>query len=56
VLEWVKGTLLTSYRRRLPEARYARFIERYRDRLLPRLEDRRPYFYAFKRILFWARR
>jgi trans-aconitate 2-methyltransferase len=56
VVEWVKGTLLTSYRRRLGEPLYARFLVAYRERLLPQLEDRRPYFFAFKRILFWARR
>lgn len=56
VVEWVKGTLLTSYRRRLPEPLYARFLDVYRERLLSQLEDRRPYFFAFKRILFWARR
>ena len=54
VVEWVKGSLLTDYRRRLPEELYARFVARYRERLLPRIEDRRPYFFAFKRILFWA--
>ena len=56
VVEWVKGTLLTSYRRRLSDTLYARFLDVYRDRLLPHLEDRRPYFYPFKRILFWAER
>jgi trans-aconitate 2-methyltransferase len=35
---------------------YARFLARYREALLPRLEDRRPYFYPFKRILFWGAR
>jgi trans-aconitate 2-methyltransferase len=56
VVEWVKGTLLTSYRRRLGEPLYARFVDVYRERLLPQLEDRRPYFFPFKRILFWASR
>jgi trans-aconitate 2-methyltransferase len=52
----VKGTLLTSYRRRLAEPLYARFVECYRERLLSQLEDRRPYFFPFKRILFWGSR
>jgi trans-aconitate 2-methyltransferase len=56
VVEWVKGTLLTDYERRLPAESFERFVERYRERLLPRLEDRRPYFFPFKRILLWARR
>ena len=60
VVEWVKGTLLTDYQRRLPADLYGQFLERYRARLLPRLQPGapagQPYFYPFKRILFWARR
>ena len=56
VVEWVKGTLLTDYRKRMPGELYARFLEEYRARLLAQLEDARPFFYPFKRILFWARR
>jgi trans-aconitate 2-methyltransferase len=54
VIEWVKGTLLTDIARRLPPDLMGAFLERYRERLLPLLEDTRPYFYPFKRILFWA--
>jgi trans-aconitate 2-methyltransferase len=54
VVEWVEGSLLTDYRRRLPADLYARFVARYRERLLPRLEDVRPYLFTFKRILVWA--
>jgi trans-aconitate 2-methyltransferase len=54
VVEWVKGTLLTDYQRRLPPALFDEFLGRYRDRLLERLDDERPYRYAFKRILFRA--
>lgn len=56
VIEWVKGTLLTDYQRRLPAELFERFLTRYRERLLPQLSDTRPYFYPFKRILFWAKR
>ena len=56
VVEWVKGTLLTDYQRRLPAELYARFVTRYRERLLPALEDARPYFFPFKRVLLWAQR
>jgi trans-aconitate 2-methyltransferase len=56
VVEWVKGSLLTTYQRRLPADLWETFLSRYRDRLLPALDDRRPYFYPFKRILFWATR
>jgi trans-aconitate 2-methyltransferase len=56
VVEWVKGTMLTAYKRRLPENVYDRFVAEYRARLLPRLEDSRPFFYPFKRILCWGQR
>ena len=56
VVEWVKGTLLTDYERRLSPDAFAQYLRRYRDRLLPRLDDTRPYFYPFKRVLLWARR
>jgi trans-aconitate 2-methyltransferase len=55
VVDWVSGTLLTDYRRRLSDAEYEMFLARYREQLLPELEDERPYPYAFKRILFWGR-
>src|SRR5262245_48309958 len=50
VVEWTKGTLLTDYKRRLGPELYERFVARYRERLLPALDDTRPYFFAFKRI------
>jgi len=55
VFEWVKGSLLTDYERRLGPL-FPSFAERYRSRLLAALEDTRPYFYPFKRILLWALR
>jgi trans-aconitate 2-methyltransferase len=56
VIEWVKGTLLTSYQSRLPADLWPRFLERYRAALLPRLDDTHPFFYPYKRILFWGQR
>lgn len=56
VLEWVKGTLLTDYQQRLSPDLFARFITVYRERLLNQLEDAKPYFYPFKRVLLWARK
>jgi trans-aconitate 2-methyltransferase len=56
VVEWVRGTLLTDYQKRLAPAAFERFLARYREALLPRLADERPYFYPFKRVLMWARR
>ena len=56
IVEWVKGTTLTRFERTLPADRYEDFVEVYRERLRSELGDPRPYFYAFKRILFWGRR
>ncbi|MBI3649571.1 MAG: methyltransferase domain-containing protein [Acidobacteria bacterium] len=56
VVEWVKGTRLTDYQKRMPEAMYETYLERYRERLMERLEDTRPFLYTYKRILFWARK
>jgi trans-aconitate 2-methyltransferase len=56
VAEWTRGTLLTVYRARLSEPLYEEFLARYRARLAPLLDDTRPYFYPFARILFWGQR
>jgi trans-aconitate 2-methyltransferase len=56
VVEWVKGTLLTDYQQRMAAPDFDAFLAAYRERLLPQLDDARPYFYAFKRVLIWARR
>jgi trans-aconitate 2-methyltransferase len=55
VVEWTRGTLLTAYERRLPADLFARFLARYRERLLPELDETTPYTFLFKRILLWAR-
>jgi trans-aconitate 2-methyltransferase len=54
VVEWVRGTLLNDYQRRMPAELFERFLAGYRERLLPLLEERRPYFYPFKRLLLWG--
>jgi|1185.fasta_scaffold08088_2 trans-aconitate 2-methyltransferase len=54
VIEWVRGALLTDYQRRLQPDDWERFLRRYREVLLPRLADERPFFYTYPRILFWA--
>ena len=56
VVEWVKGTLLTEYKRHLPGGVYDQFVDEYRGRVLAQLEDARPFFYPFKRILCWGQR
>lgn len=54
VIEWVRGSLLTDYERRLPPALFDLFLDRYRQKLLARLDDSRPFLYPFKRILVWG--
>jgi trans-aconitate 2-methyltransferase len=56
VVEWVKGTLLTDYRRRLPDDVYESFVARYRDLLITELPDERPFPFSFKRVLLWGKR
>jgi trans-aconitate 2-methyltransferase len=56
VVDWVKGTTLTEYARKLPAGLYGRFVDDYRARLLPQLEATQPYFFPFKRILCWGQR
>jgi trans-aconitate 2-methyltransferase len=56
VIEWVKGTTLLAYQKRMPDELYARFLSRFRERLFEELPDARPFFYSFKRILFWGQR
>jgi trans-aconitate 2-methyltransferase len=56
VVEWMKGTLLTDYERRLTPELFSLFLGRYRTRLLSVLADTRPHFFPFKRILLWAGR
>ena len=56
VLEWVAGTLLVDYENRLGAELFAAFRSRYRAALMQELPDRRPFFYPFKRIFFWASR
>ena len=57
VVEWVKGTSLTRFAKRAARRRcYEPFVDEYRRRLLAAIGDTAPYFYPFKRILFWASR
>jgi trans-aconitate 2-methyltransferase len=54
VIEWVRGTLLTDYEKRLGPEKFRQFMNRYRTLLLDALGNERPYFYTYKRILLWA--
>ncbi len=54
VIEWVKGTLLTDYEKRLG-SRYPQFLSEYSKTLLPRLGNSRPFFYTYKRVLIFGK-
>ena len=53
--DWMMGTALVPYRERLSEEIYARFIERYREKLRARYPST-PVFFGFRRTLFAATR
>jgi trans-aconitate 2-methyltransferase len=55
VVDWVRGTLLTDYERRLPRSLYEEFVARYRELLLSELAGDRPFRFTFKRLLLWGR-
>jgi trans-aconitate 2-methyltransferase len=55
VVEWTKGTTLLRFKSLLAPDLFELFMERYRQRLGEVLGEHAPYFYTFKRILFWAR-
>ncbi|MCU1349334.1 MAG: Trans-aconitate 2-methyltransferase, partial [Acidobacteria bacterium] len=54
VVEWVKGSLLTDYERRMDAERFPDFLSRYTERLLAAIGDVRPFFYTYKRVLLWG--
>jgi len=56
VVEWVRGTSLTRYAARLPDELFSEYLDTYRSRLVQTLGVQEPYFYPFKRILFWGAR
>jgi trans-aconitate 2-methyltransferase len=56
VAEWVKGTLLTAYLGRLDAAQGEAFLASYRARLLQELGEHAPFYYPFRRLLFWGRK
>jgi trans-aconitate 2-methyltransferase len=54
VVEWVKGTYLTDFQKRLDAATWERFLARYRERLLAVLPDERPFLYTYRRVFVWG--
>jgi trans-aconitate 2-methyltransferase len=55
VVEWVMGSVLSPYRQAMAPEAFAAFVAAYRERLVEVLGHHQPYFYAFPRILCWAR-
>jgi trans-aconitate 2-methyltransferase len=56
VVEWVRGTTLTDYEKRLPPELWPAFLDRYRARLAAALPAERPCLYTFRRVLLWGQR
>ncbi len=56
VIEWVKGSFLTSFEQKLGPSDFSKFLEDYRERLFELLPDEGPFFYPFKRLFLWAKK
>ena len=54
--EWLAGTTLTAYRRRLPADLHDELVHRYRQAVEATLSDERPFPFTFRRVLMTARR
>lgn len=55
VVEWVRGTMLTRFEKRLEHDAFEAFVVDYEAELLKVLGNHEPHFFAFRRILMWAR-
>jgi trans-aconitate 2-methyltransferase len=55
VVEWVRGTMLTRFERRLDPQAFDAFVADYETELVRVLGDRSPCLFPFKRILMWGR-
>ncbi len=55
VIEWVKGTYLTSYETRLGPALWPSYLEEYTKRMDAAIGSIRPFLYTYPRILAWGR-
>ena len=55
VVEWVRGTTLTRFEKRLDADAFAAFVADYETELLRVLGDHQPQFFPFRRILMWGR-
>ena len=55
VVEWVRGTMLTRFEKRLDTDAFSSFVAAYEAELLRVLGDHQPHFFPFRRILLWGR-
>lgn len=55
VIEWVKGSTLTGFKKLLTAKKYESFLKEYERRLFSEIKDERPFFYPYKRVFLWAR-
>lgn len=55
MVEWVRGTTLTDYERRMPADLHERFMAEYREELAKDVPDATPFFFPFQRTLLWGR-
>lgn len=55
VVEWVRGTTLTRFEKRLDPEAFEEFVADYETELVRVLGDHEPHFFPFSRILMWAR-
>jgi trans-aconitate 2-methyltransferase len=53
VVEWTKGTLLTSYQAKLSPSDFQKFLTTYSAEIVKAIGTG-PYFYPFKRTLLWG--
>jgi trans-aconitate 2-methyltransferase len=56
LVEWLRGTTLTDYERRMPKELWPSFLAAYREELAEALPDERPFLFTFRRVLVWGRR
>jgi trans-aconitate 2-methyltransferase len=55
VVEWVRGTMLTRFEKRLDPDAFESFVADYETELRRVLGDHQPHFFPFRRILMWGR-
>ena len=55
VVEWVRGTMLTRFEKRLDGDAFDAFVAEYEADLLKVLGEHEPHFFPFRRILMWGR-